>query len=399
MTPEKIAQIKDETDTVALSESLGVDVMAGGKEARCFNKDGHKHGDSNPSMQLFRDGFKCHACGIKGDAIELVKIIKGLPFPEAALYCARFAGVSVPTDGTERREQRCYHSPLKTPKKTSKLAVTKPVTVTPARAKIMEGIWDLVKDLPLTPEACEWLSGRGLDPSRAHGLGCRDFAPVMTPLRTFLKLFSEAEKTDAGLYTRGGKTWTALEQLMRGNKHHQGLFFPITMPGFSFPIAWRLRFYRPLPMNGKPLKVMAQPSACLPTLPLGLAQCDGQEQIFIAEGEPDWLSLGIAFGVNVHLNVLGICDRSSPWNNALTSVFRNAHTVIVMLHETEESKRFAASLHESVREIFGEYCTVVRFLVDESPDANDLLRRGELGHKIEKLVNFLIDREQVEKKH
>ncbi|MDR0663650.1 MAG: toprim domain-containing protein, partial [Spirochaetaceae bacterium] len=44
----------------------------------CFNKGGHKHGDANPSLQIFDDSFKCHGCGIHGDIYDAVGILEGI---------------------------------------------------------------------------------------------------------------------------------------------------------------------------------------------------------------------------------------------------------------------------------------------------------------------------------
>jgi hypothetical protein len=44
----------------------------------CFNPAGHSHGDTNPSLQLWDDGFKCHGCGIQGDIYDAVEILEGI---------------------------------------------------------------------------------------------------------------------------------------------------------------------------------------------------------------------------------------------------------------------------------------------------------------------------------
>jgi phage/plasmid-associated DNA primase len=45
---------------------------------RCFNQSGHKHGDANPSLQIFDNSFKCYGCGIQGDIYDAVEILEGI---------------------------------------------------------------------------------------------------------------------------------------------------------------------------------------------------------------------------------------------------------------------------------------------------------------------------------
>lgn len=44
----------------------------------CFNVEGHKHSDSNPSCQIWDDGYKCHGCGIQGDIYDAVELLEGI---------------------------------------------------------------------------------------------------------------------------------------------------------------------------------------------------------------------------------------------------------------------------------------------------------------------------------
>ncbi len=39
----------------------------------CFNNTGHKRNDKNPSLSISNNAFYCHACGITGNNIELIK--------------------------------------------------------------------------------------------------------------------------------------------------------------------------------------------------------------------------------------------------------------------------------------------------------------------------------------
>jgi phage/plasmid-associated DNA primase len=54
----------------------GVDT--GKDPTHCFNKSAHKHGDANPSLQLFDENFKCHGCGIEGDIYDAAGLLEGI---------------------------------------------------------------------------------------------------------------------------------------------------------------------------------------------------------------------------------------------------------------------------------------------------------------------------------
>jgi hypothetical protein len=54
----------------------GVDVDA--CPTRCFNGDGHKHGDAHPSLQISVDFYVCYSCGIRGDIYDAVELLEGI---------------------------------------------------------------------------------------------------------------------------------------------------------------------------------------------------------------------------------------------------------------------------------------------------------------------------------
>jgi len=51
----------------------------------CFSSV-HKNGDQNPSLSVSNGLYYCHGCGVKGDAIQLVREVRGLSFQEAKAY-------------------------------------------------------------------------------------------------------------------------------------------------------------------------------------------------------------------------------------------------------------------------------------------------------------------------
>lgn len=86
-TMESLEDIKKRVDIVEFAERLGVEVTPNRKQARCFNKQMHKHGDSNPSLSFTtKNGvgyFKCFACNISGSIVDLLAEYKGIDTKEA----------------------------------------------------------------------------------------------------------------------------------------------------------------------------------------------------------------------------------------------------------------------------------------------------------------------------
>lgn len=84
---ESLEDIKKRVDIVEFAERLGVEVLPNRKQARCFNKQMHKHGDSNPSLSFTsKNGigyFKCFACNIGGSIVDLLAEFKGIDTKEA----------------------------------------------------------------------------------------------------------------------------------------------------------------------------------------------------------------------------------------------------------------------------------------------------------------------------
>ena len=66
---------------------------------RCFRRDSHKTGDSNPSLTMNKEGYwRCHSCAVGGDFFQLYMDVKGLGrdrFAETLGYFARKYGVDM----------------------------------------------------------------------------------------------------------------------------------------------------------------------------------------------------------------------------------------------------------------------------------------------------------------
>jgi DNA primase len=167
------------------AQALGLAVA--GRRAHCFNGAGHADGkDSNPSLVFFPDSgrFKCFACGIHGDAIDLVRAMRGVGFREAVAWLETAAGgrppgrsASAPGKSTVRlpddNDRQVYRrlQELSTP----------PAADSPAGA---------------------YLARRGLDPIMAAVYGARELVDVPHAWAVLQTEFGAARLAAAGLTSR-----------------------------------------------------------------------------------------------------------------------------------------------------------------------------------------------------
>ncbi|NLU26380.1 MAG: hypothetical protein GXX00_04380 [Hungateiclostridium thermocellum] len=70
------------------------------------------HADRNPSLVIYRDGFKCFGCGKHGDAIDLVSAVKGLKPLDAALKLAEHYNIPVDKKPKSAKKKRYTDSDL-----------------------------------------------------------------------------------------------------------------------------------------------------------------------------------------------------------------------------------------------------------------------------------------------
>lgn len=84
---EDLEDIKKRVDIVEFAQGLGVEVLPNRKQARCFNKGMHKHGDMHPSLSFTsKNGvgyFKCFSCGVGGSIVDLLAEFRGIDTKEA----------------------------------------------------------------------------------------------------------------------------------------------------------------------------------------------------------------------------------------------------------------------------------------------------------------------------
>ena len=370
-------QVKAAVDCRDLALHLGIQITkktGANWTAKCFNIQGHKHGDRNPSLSIGRDGFNCFAsgCGVKGDCFTLVQRLRGCDFKEALAYLVDHAGLNgnAPSGPLPARQSSTRKAPSRE-------------TIPEARLTVMRAFWDRLEGLPLTGEAEAWLRGRGISPLVAADLGCRDLWPVRQEVQTLLKRFSVQEKLASGFFNADEKLWGVLAGAIGGREDERGLLVPVCRPEHDFPLGWRWRLYRP----SARVKVIAQPGGGLAPL-LGLQtfavslleRVGNHPTTIICEGEPDWLSLYDALQADAA--VLGLCAIARGWEDEWTRCLDGSQKVLIMVHDDEGGgQKLSDEIYLSMVKRWGLAATeerVARCLLPGNDDANDMHRRGEL---------------------
>jgi DNA primase len=179
---------------LTVAEALGLPLV--GRCTCCFNGQAHTAGrDRNPSLTFFPDSgrFKCFACGIRGDAIDLVRAVKGLAFRKAVEWLESLA--------------------VRAPVVTTSLATAKAAasTLGPDACAAYSRLYALCVPPKLDLSEGQYLVARGLDLGLAAAHHARVLADVSLPLGI-----------DSGLLEAGGLVSRSGEFLF---KHHRLLFF------------------------------------------------------------------------------------------------------------------------------------------------------------------------------
>lgn len=110
--PLKAIDVKD------VYQALGYELRGGHSNARCFGI-AHAKGDRNPSLgfDTKTNRFKCFACDMQGDSIELVMQARGIDFREATEWLADTfnAPISRTNDQPSKRYIDRPNTPIKAP--------------------------------------------------------------------------------------------------------------------------------------------------------------------------------------------------------------------------------------------------------------------------------------------
>ena len=163
------------------------------------------HQEKTPSFYIYDDGFHCFGCGAHGDAVSFLMQSEGASFPEAVERLAAEAGLELPRESPNEREQ------------TSRLERIHAVLDAAAR---LFATW--LRDGAAASAARDYLRGRGVgaEPIATFGLG---WSGDGTRLRPALAAegFAPDLQREAGLLTTGE------DGSIRGEMFRSRLIFPI----------------------------------------------------------------------------------------------------------------------------------------------------------------------------
>lgn len=183
-------------------QGLGYELPRGNSNARCFS-EAHKNGDKNPSMGLDTKAnrYKCFACGISGDGIELVKQARGLDFRGATEWLSD--AFRVDTSQVKTKNDIGYINHSKKPVKAPTSYELEPIRNSSLNYELPEHIDIYRAFYEYTAEPSEALKafwhGRGYSDELLKTAGWRSITK-----QTYIQLterFSTKELLDAGLLT------------------------------------------------------------------------------------------------------------------------------------------------------------------------------------------------------
>lgn len=194
--PLKAVAIKD------VYQALGYELRGGHSNARCFST-AHTKGDRNPSLGLDTraNRFKCFACGIQGDTIELVMQARGIDFKQATEWLADTfnAPISRINNEPNKRYIDRPNSPVKAP---TRLTV-EPIRNSsydyelPEHIDIYRAFFDYTSDP--SDELLAFWRGRGLSDDLLKRANWRTI--TKQTYQTLAKEYSTKQLLEAGILT------------------------------------------------------------------------------------------------------------------------------------------------------------------------------------------------------
>jgi DNA primase len=198
---DSLRDIKDRVNLFSLAEHLGVEADSRSRRYWCPFGD---HGRANLAIRY--RGYRCFACGIGGDAFDLVMRVRGCTFPDAVRLVADFAGVPVPPFRSHpRRPTRrpvSQSPPLPVPQAESRTPVSYEL-----RVKLFTALYRALRipaDAPSDHRGLTYLAGRSISRATALATGVC-YLPCCDELATQLKNKLPLETLQAlGLFNSKG---------------------------------------------------------------------------------------------------------------------------------------------------------------------------------------------------
>jgi DNA primase len=311
-----------------------------GRRACCFNAAAHQGGeDANPSLTFFPDHgrFKCYACGVRGDVIDLVKGVQGCDFTAAITWIEGLAKERpAPSKATITPGVRHDRTPYK------------------QASEVYKYLFKHIYDIGTKTRGGKYLRRRQLDPNLVNEYGG---AEIYNPDETWTILkdeFDLEQLRGAGLVSRKNNFLFA---------RHRLLFF-------YFDDGW------PVYVQARNIDDDSQPKE----LSLSGLQCPvpynadllhtPQKRVFLCEGCIDTLS-ALQMGLPA-VGVPGVMGFRQDWFD----LFRNVGHVVLVFDNDEAGKRQAAELRAQfrLRKIMADACRP-----ESVKDINDMLIQKKKG--------------------
>ena len=275
--------LKSRHPILEVARDLGLEVQH--NRFRCPRPENHVHGDRTPSVTLWpeRGNFKCWVCeDVKGDVIDLVRIVKGLGFTEAVASLEKREGHHMASKPVLPAGAAKYHAGhvdsraqtelLSEPKKSS--ALDEPaIPEAENRIELLKALLELSEGIK--GKASAWLRGRRIFKKTWESQHLRyveNYSRVSEGLRA---KFSLSQLQAGGLFNPDGH--------LRYYRH------PLLLPYFDSlgqPVYLQARAIDP---DVKPKELSL--SGAIPC-PYNASLLDGQDGIlYLCEGVVDTLTL------------------------------------------------------------------------------------------------------------
>lgn len=221
-----------------VAERLGLEVKQRGNSP-CFNTLAHKNGDRHPSLSFDSktNKFKCFACGVSGDTIDLVAQVESLNYVEAYRRLAELMGISL--ERGERRPSKASRT-VREYKATNyqEIRLNEYLEYNPLPyTEVYQAFYDATE--PPSDELKAWWHGRGLSDELLAKAGWRTITP--RTWQKIEKMYDEPTLLASGLKTQNNGQ---IRQVFWGS-------YNIAIPFYNATIDDLYEL-----INGKPLPVL-----------------------------------------------------------------------------------------------------------------------------------------------
>lgn len=370
LTDAQRQAIRDHVDVRDLYLEMVPNGIIRNKSCRCPDPN---HDDSTPSASIDGQGWHCHACGSRGDAIALVQLLTGCTFTEAADNVLSRLG-----DRLQRRGLTISPTPVGLYLRDTTKQLVPP---TEERIEAMRRVWEIVAGTLRKDSLCAtWLTARGVDVATAAELGCTDWERVAGQLDESMLWWPADLKEQSGLFDADRRPWFPLRSI--SDRTNSGVAIPCHHPICPWPVAWRWRWTRPLQFRDRTVKTQAMHG---PVYPAGLrthgafaVSPAGASVVFICEGEPDWLSLHTAIARSdrwaSEIAAIGICDVAGGLKAEVIDAINPKARIILCTHNNASADTIARDFRALVPAGRRKVA-----LVPEAHDLNDRLLAGTLA--------------------